>query len=157
MMQEAHARVSAVAPMSHAGEVHGDLSNGQVAPAGQPGRRKAWSREERIRIVRESVDSGLSVARIAEKYGVSRKQLFEWRRKFSQKSRDDNGMASPSAGGSVIFAPVVLDEAVDENEINRDAGRCQVEVVFGSAVVRIAGDVSAELLVKVFQAVKAVS
>jgi transposase len=44
------------------------------------GRRRAWSAEEKARIVAETVTSGESVCAVARRHGLSPQQLFGWRR-----------------------------------------------------------------------------
>jgi transposase len=44
------------------------------------GRRRAWSAEEKARIVAETVTSGESVCAVARRNGLSPQQLFGWRR-----------------------------------------------------------------------------
>jgi transposase len=45
------------------------------------GRRRAWSAEEKARIVAETVTSGESVCAVARRHGLSPQQLFGWRRR----------------------------------------------------------------------------
>ena len=54
-----------------------DVTGGVVA-----GPRRRRSAVERRRIVEETLEDGLSVARVALKYGVNANQVFEWRRLY---------------------------------------------------------------------------
>ncbi len=42
------------------------------------------SKEEKRRIVEESLEAGLTVASVARKYGVRPGQIFEWRRAYKE-------------------------------------------------------------------------
>jgi len=44
------------------------------------GRRRRWSREDKARIVVESLTGGVSVSEVARRHGLSPQQLFAWRR-----------------------------------------------------------------------------
>ncbi len=63
------------------------------------GRRRRWSAEAKARIVAESYAT--SVGEVADQYGLSKTQLFTWRR----DARDGDAEETPAP----IFAPVVLE------------------------------------------------
>ncbi len=56
-------------------------------------RRRNWSAEERLRIVRETLEPGVIVQAVADRHGVSTGQLYTWRKQM---------LATAMAG----FAPV---------------------------------------------------
>ncbi|WP_272877239.1 IS66-like element accessory protein TnpA [Neoroseomonas eburnea] len=56
-------------------------------------RRRAWSTEDRLRIVRETLEPGAVVQTVADRHGVSTGQLYTWRKQM---------LATAMAG----FAPV---------------------------------------------------
>jgi len=63
-------------------------------------RRRTWSPEDRLRIVRETLEAGAIVQAVADRHGVSTGQLYTWRKQM---------LATAMAG----FAPVeVMPEAV---------------------------------------------
>jgi transposase len=80
-------------------------------------RRRRWSAEDKARIVAES--HATSVGEVSDRYGISKTQLFTWRRD-----------AQRAAGGEVTFAPVVVSDRTAD-------GEGLIEVEFGSARVRI--------------------
>lgn len=45
-------------------------------------RRRTWSTEERLRIVRETLELGAIVQVVAERHGVSTGQLYTWRKQM---------------------------------------------------------------------------
>src|SRR5450755_500874 len=67
------------------------------APVGR--RRRSWTREEKRRIVEESLQEGASIAEVARRYELNANLLFTWRRKMGveppeqsdPRSRDDHG------------------------------------------------------------------
>jgi transposase len=69
------------------------------------GRRRAWTAEQKARIVAESYESGETVCAVARRHGLTAQQLFGWR-------RDARGRAEDGAGerGSA-FAPVIVEAA----------------------------------------------
>lgn len=56
-------------------------------------RRRNWSAEERLRIVRETLEPGVIVQAVADRHGISTGQLYTWRKQM---------LATAMAG----FAPV---------------------------------------------------
>ncbi|HEY6610443.1 MAG TPA: transposase [Pseudomonas sp.] len=45
-------------------------------------RRRTWSTEERLRIVRETLEPGVIVQSVADRHGVSTGQLYTWRKQM---------------------------------------------------------------------------
>ena len=45
-------------------------------------RRRSWSTEERLRIVRETLEPGVIVQAVADRHGVSTGQLYTWRKQM---------------------------------------------------------------------------
>jgi transposase len=68
------------------------------------GRRRAWSADDKARIVAESVTSGESVCAVARRYGLSPQQLFGWRRQARQPRE-------ATAGDARLFVPAVVESA----------------------------------------------
>jgi transposase len=58
-------------------------------------RRREWSPEDRLRIVRETLEPGVVVQTVADRHGVSTGQLYTWRKQM---------LATAVAG----FAPVAV-------------------------------------------------
>ena len=87
------------------------------------GRRRAWSAEEKARIVAESYDSGESVSAVARRHALTPQQLFGWRR---ATRRPVDGV--PAADGIPVFAPVIVEAAQGSSEttlapVHTSAGR----------------------------------
>lgn len=45
-------------------------------------RRRNWSTEERLRIVRETLEPGVIIQAVADRHGVSTGQLYTWRKEM---------------------------------------------------------------------------
>lgn len=56
-------------------EVYGEVLTG-------PERQRRWSLEEKLRILAQSVAPGSSVSLVCRMHGISRGQLYTWRRQF---------------------------------------------------------------------------
>ena len=108
--------------------------------------RRLRTAEEKLRIVRETLVAGASVAEIARRYGVNANLLFSWRRQHEQgvlaeRTRPPRAakmlpvrIAAPSALPSMAAAPAI-----------------EIELPCG-ARVRVIGDVAAEHLTAVLSA-----
>ena len=87
---------------------------------GPTGRRKR-TQAEKARIVAESLIPGIRVAEVARKYGVTRWQVYDWRRRLRRQER----LALPdSAGSAPTFAAVVIEDAPRRpgGRLHRDHG-----------------------------------
>jgi len=108
--------------------------------------RRLRTAEEKLRIVRETLVAGASVAEVARRHGVNANLLFSWRRQHEQgvlaeRTRPPRAakllpvrLVAPSALASTAPAPAI--------EIERSCG----------ARVRVIGDVDAERLTAVLRA-----
>jgi transposase len=45
-------------------------------------RRRSWSTEERLRIVRETLEPGVVVQAVADRHGIGTGQLYTWRKQM---------------------------------------------------------------------------
>jgi len=111
------------------------------------GRRRAWSREEKARIVEETLAAGAVVSHIARRHGVTPQQLFGWRREARQRAAAD-GPEGPS------FARVVVDAA---KASATPTDHAMIEIVIGAALVRVPPNADAATLKMALRILKAVS
>ena len=51
-------------------------------------RRRRWSVAEKIRLVEETLEPGMSVSFVARKHGLSPSLLFKWRQRMAGGGRD---------------------------------------------------------------------
>ena len=113
--------------------------------AGPTGRRQR-TQAEKARIVAESLMPGIRVADVARKYGATRWQVYDWRRRLRQQER----LALPeSAGAAPAFAAVVVEDAP-----RRQATAC-IEIVVGDVVIRAEPGVDDAHLSRIIRIVRA--
>jgi transposase len=92
--------------------------------AGPTGRRKR-TRAEKARIAAESLMPGVRVADVARKYGATRWQVYDWRKRLRPQER----LALPESTAP-SFAAVVVEDAP-----RRQATAC-IEIVVGDVIIR---------------------
>ena len=101
---------------------------------------RAWSREEKDRIVGETFLPGANVSAIARSHGLDPSQLFAWRRKALA-----SGMVAPLSGSGGRAVRFTRFDAVTAE---------LMEIVIGDVVVRVGSDVAADRLAAVIRAVR---
>jgi transposase len=112
---------------------------------GPTGRRQR-TRAEKARIVAESLMPGVRVAEVARKYGATRWQVYDWRKRLRRQER----LALPdSAGAAPAFAAVVVEDAP-----RRHAATC-IEIVLGDIVIRAEPGVDEEHLSRIIRIARA--
>ncbi len=116
------------------------------------GRRRAWTAEQKARIVVESHSGSESVSAVARRHGLTPQQLFAWRRQAAR--RGDVG----EAANDVAFASVVVASPTCEERSRRALpGAPMIEVVVGGLTVRVPPGADPAMLQVVLRAVGAVS
>jgi transposase len=127
------------------------------------GRRRRGSKADKARIVRESLEPGAVVSEVAQRHGLTRSQLYDWRRK-ARAAGDQARPARPKRNGSTskpvealpAFAPVVMaTPAIPPQPTASEASL--VEIAIGGVSVRVRGVVEVEGLVAVLNAVRRAS
>ena len=117
------------------------------------GRRRAWSAEDKARIVAEIVASGDSVSAVARRHGLSPQQLFGWRRELQVSQAEE-----------LQFVPAVLDAAPSSPPIRRqrrmprrhvEPGAGMIEVEIDGVTVRVGHGADAKTVIAVLRALKA--
>ena len=106
-------------------------------------RRRRWSAEEKLRIVAESLEGGVSVAAVARRHEINANQLHTWRRQARE-----GGL-----GGFGGFVPVhVIGEAGSRSTaVATDGGdRAPLaEIIFPNGLrLRVASDLEQGLLAR---------
>jgi len=109
------------------------LNNGQ--------KREFRSKEERLRIVEETLKPGASVALVARANGVNANQVFKWRAQYRKGHLE--------IGSSSTLVPVKVSEAVPPVQTaSRRKSRTKtsgvIDIDLGHARVRIEGTVDAD-------------
>jgi transposase len=76
------------------------VSQFEVLPVGDAGRRRGWTDEEKVRIVQESLRGYRQGSVTARRYGISRSLLTRWRK--------EHRLGLLEAGPPVPFSPVSI-------------------------------------------------
>jgi transposase len=117
------------------------------------GRRRAWSAEQKARIIAESYQSGETVSAIARRHGLTPQQLFGWRRAAQRRAEHEIDE------GRSAFAPVIVAAGSRCPEMPVApaclGGSPAIEIVLGACTVRVPPGVDAATLQVVLCAVKA--
>jgi transposase len=121
------------------------------------GRRRAWTAEQKAQILAESYESGEKVSAVARRHGLTPQQLFGWRRD-AQRVVVRRRMGDRAGESSSAFAPVIVEAAQPGTEMPVApaglSGSPTIEIVIGSATIRIPPGSDAATLAMVLRAVK---
>ena len=111
------------------------------------GRRRRWPADVKARVVMESLEKGAIVSDVARRHGLRPQQLFGWRK----QARNRVAVAN--------FAPVVVDTPMPTSPFGAaaPAATTAIEIIVGSALIRVRGVVDVKTLTAVLCAVKASS
>jgi transposase len=85
------------------------IASTEVEVLNQPERRRHWSDEQKVAIVKEMMRPGASATRVARRHGISTGLLYTWRRLVLSGEIP----ATPSAGEGAGFIPVRVVETAD--------------------------------------------
>ena len=83
---------------------------------------------ERARIAAESLMPGVQVAEIARKYGATRWQIYDWRRRLQR------GQLTLPESAVTKFAPLIVEEPSKPEPVRPSPAR--VEIAIGDMVIR---------------------
>jgi transposase len=87
-----------------------------------PERRRRWSTDEKLGMVRESFEPGKTVSTVARQHGVNPNQLFHWRKLYQNGS-----LSAVSAGEEVVPASELNDALRQIKELQRLLGKKAME------------------------------
>jgi transposase len=109
-------------------------------------RHRRWSRDEKARIVEETLMPGAVVCEVARRYGVAQSLLFTWRRQART--------AEPNGQDGSILLPVEIGAATARQSRAAAGGRRAkpgvIEIELGSGSrVRVDSEVDADALRRV--------
>jgi len=111
--------------------------------AGLSGRRRYWTKDEKRRIVAESLGEGASVAEVARRYGLNANLLFTWRRRFA--------VAAPGEPPAIL--PVTIASPPLAAPASASCGRMEVTLSSGEKIV-VGADVETAALARVIKALR---
>ncbi len=63
-------------------------------------RKKRYSKEFKLKILKELEESKQSISNICEKHGVSRSTVYSWKNRYSKKGKE--GLANPFRGSGKL-------------------------------------------------------
>jgi transposase len=87
-----------------------------------PERRRRWSADAKLAMVRETFEPGKTVSMVARLHGINPNQLFQWR-----KLHQDGGLSAVSAGEEVVPASEPGDALKQIKEMQRLLGKKTME------------------------------
>jgi transposase len=117
-------------------------SGGSFAPGER--RRRSWTRDEKRRIVDESLQEGASIAEVARRHELNANLLFTWRRKM--------GVEPPERKDPVEIVPVTIARGLAmEGPCPAAAGRMEIVLSQGDRII-VWADVETAALARVLKA-----
>ncbi|WP_426117228.1 IS3 family transposase [Pseudomonas sp. DSP3-2-2] len=96
-------------------------------------RRRRWSPEQKLAMVRESLEPGQSVSVVARRNGINANQLFLWRKLYQ-----DGSLSAVSAGEAVVPASELSDAFKQIRELQRMLGKKTMEAEILKEAMEIA-------------------
>lgn len=114
---------------------------GRVEVLSGPERRRRWNREEKARIVAESLAPGAVGSVVARRHGIHPNQLYGWRREV----------------GSAVTEPLPDFVPITLTVPSRSSSSSPVEIIVSGVVVRVMAGVDATFLAEVLRVVRAVA
>ena len=103
------------------------VSDFELLAVGDAGRRRAWTDDEKVRIVEESLRGYRQGSATARRYGISRSLLSIWRREYRSGTLGAP-INTPEAGGG--FVPLVMESALPEpaERPSREADDARIDI-----------------------------
>jgi transposase len=86
-------------------------------------RRRRWTTAEKVRLVEEAMQPGMSVSYVARRAGISPSQLFAWKRRMLE-----GGATAVQADDDVVGAARVRELEKRVRDLERMLGRKTMEV-----------------------------
>jgi transposase len=87
-----------------------------------PERRRRWSADEKLAMVRETFEPRKTVSMVARLHGINPNQLFQW-----HKLHQDGSLSAVSAGEEVVPASELSDALKQIKELQRLLGKKTME------------------------------
>ncbi|SFE93845.1 IS66-like element accessory protein TnpA [Roseivivax sediminis] len=118
---------------------------------GRSGRRQR-SEAERARIAAESLWPGIRVADVARRHGVTRWQVYDWRKKLAagKLAVPDEMMSEPA------FAALVVETPPEEpGKPSGPSPARRIELSLADVTLRVEADIDEEQLTRVIRAIRA--
>jgi transposase len=117
-------------------------NDGDFAPGAR--KRRSWTRDEKRRIVEESLQEGASIAEVARRHELNANLLFTWRRKMGVEP-------SEQPGPMPILPVTIAPELVAEGHCPDAAGQMEIVLSEGNRII-VWADVETAALMRVLNA-----
>ena len=106
-------------------------------------KRRSWTRDEKRRIVGESLVEGASIAEVARRHELNANLLFTWRRKMGVEPSEQNDLTP-------ILPVTIIAEAAEEAR-PESSGQMEIVLCEGERII-VWSDVDPEALSRVLKA-----
>ena len=116
--------------------------DGDLAPVRR--KRRSWTRNEKRRIVDESLEEGASIAEVARRHDVNANQLFTWRRQFEVDS------AAPKDLAPILPVTIAPDTTAEDSDPG-SSGQMEIVLAEGDRII-VWADVETAALTRVLTA-----
>lgn len=107
-------------------------------------KRRSWNRDEKCRIVDESLEEGASIAEIARRHDVNANQLFTWRRQFGLDPAELKELTP------ILPVTIAPDTMVEESDLG-SSGQMEIVLAEGDRIM-VWADVDTAALKRVLKA-----
>lgn len=102
---------------------------GRIEVLTGPERRRRWSPDEKLALVKKTMEPGMTVSHVAREAGIAVSQLFQWKKAYEQGSLVAVGAVEPVVPASELQDALrkikqleaVLGRKTLENEILKEA------------------------------------
>jgi transposase len=135
------------------------------------GRRRRWRRDDKVRIVLESLEADANVSEVARRHGLSPQQLFAWRRAVRDpevagalvapaadcKPSDLSSPPRPAEPIPAFAQVVVAASSAPSVSPSRKKAPGAIEIVIGDTSVRVIGEVATDVIAAALRAVRRAS
>ncbi len=118
------------------------MSNGDLAPVRRA--RRTWTRDEKRRIVDESLTEGASIAEVARRHDLNANQLFTWRRQFGVEPAGPKDLAP-------ILPVTIAPETTAEDSGSAPNAQMEIVLAEGDRII-VWADVETAALTRVLKA-----
>ena len=122
------------------------MDTAEVVTGGRRGRPN-YPLEFKRRLAVAACEPGVSVAKLALRYGLNTNMVFKWRRQYRAGQFDTHGDAKV-VGTKPLFLPVIAEPAGGKPSAMKATSSVPgyIEIIRGQSSVRVCGDVTASAL-----------
>ena len=131
-----------------------DVATGRLEVITETGRRRWFSRDDKARIVEETLVPGAVVSDVARRHGLTPQQVFTWRRQARQPRA--------TKADEPQFVPAVVDAPAAAIAPERKAQRCKakpdlvsIEIEVDGTIIRAGRGADAAMIAAIVHALKA--